>query len=469
LGRTTAANLVSWPLWVYVLLLFAALAALWPARTAALAGGADDVPDLHALERAFQNVVDHVAPSVVGIRARREYVTPVPGGTGSEQIVTLNGSGTILREDGVILTNQHVIQGAGEITVILHDGRRLSAAVIGADARCDLAILHVDADGLTPAPLCDWSTVARGQWNLAIGNPYGLGNDGQLSSSIGVIANLGRRLPGLGEVDDRLYADMIQTTAAIHPGNSGGPLFNVRGELIGVVTAVHTHGPDDVGVGFAIPLTPAKRRIIEQLMAGRPIQHGYLGLTVGALTTAQRTAVGIAGDVGVIVEQVEPGGPASQVGIQVSDVITHLSNHPIDAPMALAELVGQTPVGQEVTLSLRREGRTVRVQPRVEARQISRVAWMRSGAVIWRGMRVADLTADSRRMLQAGGDVAGVVIIDVQDASPAARARLRIGDVIQSVDDTPIGQTATFLQAVRGRHGAVHLTLRHRGDITVQP
>lgn len=335
--------------------------------------------------------------------------------------------------------------------------------------RSDLAILRIDADGLLPAKLCDWQSVAQGQWCIAFGNPFGLGSDGKSSVSVGVISNLGRRLPGLGEVDDRLYADMIQTTAAIHPGNSGGPLFNIRGKLIGVVTAMRARSVDDEGTGFAIPLNPAKRRAIQRLVEGRPVEYGYLGLTVRALEAAERRADGLESVGGVLVEQVEPEGPAATGGVQVGDVLTHYDGRPVEAPLQLADWVGQTPVGEQVELSLRRGGESSVIRVAVEARQLSRVSWLRSGTIIWRGMRLADLTAESHQHVKADAGNAGVVVIEVVAGSPADQAHIQIGDVVERVEDAAVAEVRTFMRTVRGRDGNVQLRLHERGAVMIPP
>jgi len=465
----------SWHAPARLALFVAALAAILPSTWGQSATAPATAPDLVALERAFQEVVQRVSPSVVGIRARRHGLATAPGVDGSlgaaigDHLVVLNGSGTIIRDDGLILTNQHVIQGATVIEVVLFDGRVRSARVVGADARSDLAVLRVEADGLTAARFCDWDNVARGQWNIALGNPYGLGSDGHPSVSVGVIANLGRRLPGLGEADDRLYADMIQTTATIHPGYSGGPLFNVRGELLGVVTAVHTRSVDDEGAGFAIPMSPARRRVIERLLNGRPVVHGYLGLTVRALEATEWPPLRLNANEGVYVEQVDADGPATKAGVQEGDVITHFNGQSVDAPIRLAELVGQTLVGQNAELKLRRGTASLVLAVTVEARQPSRVSWLRSGAILWRGMRLTDLTPEARRRLKAASDATGVVVIDVRADSPAARARLQIGDVIEAVEDGAVRDVGSFLQAVRGQNGRVQLRVHGRGAVTISP
>lgn len=463
--------------WTSVTFAVAAWSAAGGAWAAERDGGpaAAAVADLDALEQAFAEVVDRVTPSVVGIRARRRYVSPLAGsstadGAGTfEQQVVINGSGTVVGSDGLILTNEHVVHGAHEIEVALADGTIYTAVVLAADTRSDLAVLRIAATGLTPVRMCDWRTVRRGQWNIALGNPFGLGSDGQLSVSVGVIANLGRALPGLGELDDRLYADMIQTTAAIHPGNSGGPLFNIRGELVGVVTAVHARGADDEGVGFAIPMTPGKQRIVAQLVEGRTCVHGYLGVTVREPEPTECRAAGLAPGHGVVVEQVEPDGPADQAGVQVADLLTRFAGQTVESPMQLAALVDEAPVGQAVALELRRGAAALTLHPVIGRRDVDRVSWMRAAAVLWRGLRLADLTPESRARLSVDPAAVGIVVIGVLERSPAARAGLAVGDVIEGVDGVTVRDVAQFLQRVRGKHGPVSLRCAARGPVVVEP
>ncbi len=464
--------------WAYVALLFLLLALFAPIR----AGGGENptaatepLPDLAQIEKAFERVVERVTPSVVGLRVQRRYMATLPGvgaekpnGT-FEQLVTVNGSGTVIDSDGLILTNEHVIQSASEIEVFFHDGQSLPGIVVAADARGDLAVLKVKRGNLTPARIVDWSEVARGQWTITLGNPYGLGNDGNPSVSVGVISNLGRKLPGLGEVDDRFYADMIQTTAAIHPGCSGGPLFNIHGQLVGVVTAMHTRAPADEGVGFAIPMTPTRCRIIQELAKGRPVTYGYLGLTVRSASTEEREAAGLDSQVGAVVKQVDPAGPAGKVGLREGDLILRFGNQLVNGPGSLAELVGQSPPGKNVTIELRRGRQRLTVHPVVQRRQINCVSWMRGGAVLWRGMRLTDLTPDLRRRMGVDATAAGVVVIDVMNGSAAQRAAVQIGDVIESVAEAPVRNTAAFDTQVRGQQGPVKIRLHTRGELVVRP
>lgn len=466
------------PLWLVAALLFV-LSILVAPRTSAAGGpsqvAGSEAADLEAIQQAFQKVVEQVGPSVVGIRAQRCHLTKLPGADPEdtagtlEQRVVINGSGTVITAEGLILTNEHVVRDSRDIAVLLHDGRQFTATVVGADPRSDLAILRAPCPDLAPVPMCDWHSVARGQWSIVLGNPFGLGNDGRLSVAIGVVSNLGRQLPGLGEVDDRFYNDMIQTTAPINPGHSGGPMFNVQGELIGIVTAMHTRAPADQGTGFAIPMTPAKRRLIATLCQGRSIEYGYLGLTARLPETEERDALGLAVGRGTVVQQVEPNGPAAKAKIRVGDLILRYQRQPVTGPAHLAELVGQTPVGARVRLELLRDGRPLTAQATVALRDVSRVNWMRAGAVFWRGMRLTDLTDDARRRMPVDGATHGVVVIDVLPNSPASRAGIRVGDVIEEVAGQAVGDTSEFLARVGTPAGALELSLRGRGARTIGP
>jgi len=462
-----------WLGWVVV----SVLSTCWPTPTVAAGsrpGSAPEAPaNLQALQTAFEQIVQHVTPSVVGVRTRRiqamNFLEDQVQGTGRalEQIQVINGAGTVIRGDGSILTNEHLLRGAVEVEVILHDGTTRCAEIVATDPRSDLAVIRVLGLSLPPIPACDWSTVRRGQWSLALGNPFGLGADGRLSVSVGVISNLERGLPGLGEVDDRLYADMIQTTAAIHPGNSGGPLLNIRGELVGVITAVHARGVDDQGVGFAIPMNPARQRIIEQLLEGRSPEHGYLGVTVRELLEEEQAAAGPSG--GVLVEELDPEGPAANGGVKRGDILVYYNDQPITQPLRLAELVDQTMPGQTATLKLRRAGQPLVLTITVGRREPNRVQYLRGSAILWRGLRLTEITPMLRERLRIPPQAQGLVVIALQSGSPGARAGLRVGDLIDQVGETPVSDGQTFLELVRGEAGAVRIRVWNRGVISVGP
>lgn len=433
---------------------------------------ADSVPELSRVQAAVERVVAAVSASVVGIRVERRYRTPTAEPAGAqaatqEQVVVVNGAGTIIDADGLILTNEHVVQSAQSIEVNFSDGSRSRATVRSADPRSDLAVLEVPRRGLRPAVFGDTRTLARGQWTIAMGNPYGLGADGSACVSIGVIANLGRRLPGLGAVDDRLYGDMIQTTAVINPGNSGGPLFNIRGELIGVVAAMHMRAALDDGVGFAIPLSAAKRRIIDRLRQGLPVEYGYVGLSVRDPTPDERRAAGVDSG-GAVVEQVESGGPAERAGVLAGDLVALFGGQRVEDASHLVDLVGEASAGETVKIELRRGRQAVRGELPVERRDVSRVSWMRGGAVLWRGLRLADLTPETGPRLEVAGRD-GVVVLDVVENSPASRAGIRIGDVLEAVNGQRVVDVTQFREAVRVEKAAVRVVVRARGSVEVGP
>ncbi len=368
------------------------LAGLWAApvllRATEPERAAPSPAELALLESAFQSVIKRVAPSVVSIRVQRT-LHEAPSGVNDTTAaapaqpprpnppieLAVNGAGFVFAANGKIVTNEHVIQGADRITVCFSDGRCEPATVHASDARTDLAVLQVARTGLTPVAIADWRNVQRGQWSLALGNPYGVAGDGRASVSVGVVSNTNRQLPGLGEDEDRLYSDMIQTTTPIHPGNSGGPLFNLRGELIGVITAMHTR-PDGDGMAFALPINPAKRAVLERLLRGERVEHGYLGLTVRVLEPAEEALYGLGPGVGVVVERVDPKGPAAGA-LQAGDLVLSFNSAPVHSPRQLLSAAGETPIGHAVSLEVRRLARTQQIKLTIAAREPERVAALR--------------------------------------------------------------------------------------------
>jgi len=465
-------------LWLAAALAFLVLCLAIPRRVAAqeAATAELDAGGLVRLEQAFQDTIARVAPSVVGLRIERSLPAnsqaEPAGGTKSDSgsVLLVSGTGTIIDREGLILTNEHVVQAAGTIEVLFADGAHLPATIVASDARSDLAVLRVARTGLTSVQFCDWSSVARGQWAFTLGNPYGLGADGQLSTSVGVIANLGRSLPGLGEVDDRLYHDMIQTTAAIHPGNSGGPLFNLRGEMIGVITAMHARAADDDGVGFAIPLSPAKRRILARLQQGLAIEYGYLGLSAQRPgTTTPSGASDSPSPSGAEVVALEPHGPADESGLAVGDVIHRFAGAAVRAPGQLAELLADVAIGQPVEIEWLRAGRVQRASVAVALRHRTQIDWLRSGTIEWRGVRLANLTPAAHRRMGVGQDVRGVVVLDFTPQAGSVRAVLRRGDVVERAASAAVPDVHAFRSAVLDRQDEIALQVRGRGEVVIPP
>lgn len=336
-----------------------------------------EIADARALQTAFEEVAAQIAPSVVAVHVERAAGPVVIRANddsqdgGASTSVLVNGTGIVIRPEGFILTNEHVVQDALKIVVVMYDGKHLPATLVQADRRGDLAILRVAKRDLQPMRMARWDHVARGQWAIVLGNPYGLGADGQASVAVGIISNLERRLPGLGAEDDRLYHDMIQTTAAIHPGYSGGPLVNLRGELVGLVTAMHTRTAAEDGVGFAIPMKPEVVTRINELCTGRPVAYGFVGVTARSLNEQELAVVH---HNAVAVGALEPDGPAARAGLRIGDVVLGVNGQTLRGPSHFAYLVGQLPVGAAARLAILRDRLQIELEVEVEPRETQRVA-----------------------------------------------------------------------------------------------
>ena len=346
--------------------------------------------EMARLEEAFTRLTDEAGPSVVAIRVTRTVGSTPAAAEGSD--VTINqapdqpvasaGSGIILRPNGYILTNQHVISGADRISVLLHDGSRCPARLVASDLRSDLAVLRIDRDDLKPARLGDVSQVRRGQWAFAMGDPYGFAGDGQLAVSVGHVSALGRGLQRqLDPSNLRYYGNLIQTTADINPGNSGGPLLNLQGEVFGINTAIQTRSGNSEGLGFAVPISERTRRIIDLLLCGEQVSYGYLGVYVRRPTAAEREEAGALRTDGALVTAVEPETPAEAADLRVGDIISEYDGLGVESADHLVRLAGMTPAGPEVTIHYYRANGehtvlaviaeryvpTAQAEPRVEA------------------------------------------------------------------------------------------------------
>ncbi len=311
-----------------------------------------ELADLEALQRAFVKLADHVRPSVVAIRTYRV-------GNPHDLLSRLvkrpysQGSGFILDPDGYIVTNRHVVSGADTITVVLHTGASHEAQLVEADRRLDLAVLKIEAKNLPAVRFGDVSKLRVNQWAFACGNPFGLANDdGRPSITFGVISALGRqmtrRLVGNSEVE--YYGNMIETSAPINPGCSGGALFNLHGEVIGVVTAIETSSGVSEGHGFAIPTDRNVRRILDLLKKGEEVRYGFLGVSVADVEEpVSKLVVHTRVYRGAEVAAVNvAGGPADRAGLKTGDVIIEYDGKPVENADHLVRLVGFTPVGTKV-------------------------------------------------------------------------------------------------------------------------
>ena len=348
------------------------------------------------------------------------------------------GSGFIINPNGHIVTNQHVVEDAAEVTVKLADGRELPATVIGRDAKTDLALLKVDATGLPTIAFGDSSRLQVGEPVMAIGNPFGL----EQTVTTGIVSATGRVI-GAGP-----YDDFIQTDASINPGNSGGPLLNGQGQVVGINTAIFSRSGGSEGIGFAIPVNLAKS-VLTQLAEGGTVTRAWLGVSIQPMTDALAKGFGLGEGKGALVSTVSEGSPAAKAGVKPGDVIVEYDGRPIARADELPRAVAATPVGRTVTLRVMRDGKPLTLSAAVARLDEPGDAMPAGGKPSQHqlGLSVQTLgAAEARAMGLAEGG--GVVVREVRPDGKAASAGIRSGDVIVEVDRKPVRTVAEFRERV---------------------
>jgi serine protease Do len=344
------------------------------------------------------------------------------------------GSGFIISEDGFILTNNHVVTGADEIKVKLSDGREFRGEVKGRDEKFDLALIRIDAKGNLPvAPLGDSDKTEVGEWVMAIGNPFGLAQ----TVTAGIVSAQGRVI-GSGP-----YDDYIQTDASINPGNSGGPLFNIKGEVIGINTAILASGQ---GIGFAIPVNMAKS-IITQLKETGKVTRGWLGVSVQPVTPELAKSFGLETERGALVAEVMKGSPAEKSGVKEGDIVLQFDGHAIKEMGELPRIVAATPVGKKVNVVVQRDGRQQTVPVVVEQLKDGEAGEDTTLPSDRLGIKVAELTQERAQQLGVQGD-RGIVVTEVEPDGLADRAGIQEGDLIREVNGARIARVADYNKAV---------------------
>lgn len=369
----------------------------------------------------------------------------------AEQPVRGQGSGFIVSSDGLILTNAHVVRDASEVTVKLTDRREFQAKVLGADPRTDVAVLRIDAQGLPTVPLGSSKALRPGEWVLAIGSPFGFEN----SVTAGVVSAKGRSLP-----DDSLVP-FIQTDVAVNPGNSGGPLFNARGEVVGINSQIYSQSGGYQGLSFSIPIELASR-IKDQIVSTGRAQHARLGVTVQEVNQALADSFGLERPEGALVSGVEPDGPAAKAGLKSGDVILRFNGQPIVASADLPTLIGQAAPGDKATLEIARQGQreTLSAQLGDAGSKAGETPQARGKAEQGRlGLALRPLQPQERR---AAGVDAGLVVEDV--AGAAERAGVQPGDVLVAVNGTPVTSVEQLRAMVAKADKSVALLIQRDGD-----
>jgi serine protease Do len=437
---------------------------------------ADEPPS----RNSFAPVVKKVLPAVVNISSSKMVKTPVsempqmdpffrrffgdegmgnmrPQRPRAEREQSL-GSGVVVSPNGYILTNNHVVDGATDVRVTFSDRREFKARVVGTDPKTDVAVLKIEAENLPSVVLGDSDKVQVGDYALAIGNPFGLGD----TVTMGIVSATGRANLGIED-----YEDFIQTDAPINPGNSGGALVNDRGDLIGINTAILSHGSEgNQGIGFAVPVQVA-RNVMDQILKTGKVTRAYLGVMSQEVTPAIAKAFGQAEVRGALVGDVSPDSPASRAGLQKGDIILSVNGKPVNDSAQLRMNISLMQPGTEVHLSILRSGVKTDVPVRLAELPTERAKAegpARSNGDSMEGVSVETLNNSEARQLGLPPTTAGVVVTDIDPSSQAATSGLQKGDVIQEVNRQPVHNTQEFERALSHSKDQTLLLINRQGD-----
>lgn len=412
------------------------------------------------------DVVEGVLPSVVSITSTKHVRSRSPmelffGGPSRGRPAQGLGSGVILSVEGLVVTNNHVIEGADEIEIRTSDNRDFEAKLIGTDPKSDLAVLQIQGDDLgelTPIRIGDSASLRLGDVVLAVGNPFGVGQ----TVTMGIVSATGRS--ELGIVD---YENFIQTDAAINPGNSGGALVNLRGELVGINTAILSRSGGSMGIGFAIPTNMAGP-IVDALRTNGEVSRGWLGVSIQEIDSDLRQALGVQRTGGVLIADVLADGPAERAGLISGDVVTHVDGKTVDSPGHFRNLIAHSQANKKVKLSLLREGKSktmsVELGTLPEKGEDGRMGSSpQKSETTLEGLALSDLTDDLRQRLDVEAGLDGAVVLKVAPGSKAAAAGLRPGDVILQVNRQKVGSAEAFERSYKNAQGARLLQILRRG------
>ena len=447
----------------------------------AIGSKAADLPD-------FTGLVEKYGPAVVNVQATgnaesqataqgqdpgdqqevpeifRRFFGPMPqphGGGGVNRVSM--GSGFIISADGYVLTNNHVVEGAEQVTVRLSDRRELDAKVVGTDAQYDIALLKLNASDLPAVSLGDSKNVKAGQWMVAIGSPFGFDH----SVTAGIVSAVGRNFGGA----DQQYVPFIQTDVPINRGNSGGPLFNLAGQVVGINSQIFSNTGGFMGVSFAIPIDIAMSAVDQIKTSGR-VSRGMIGVQIQNVDRDNAKAIGLPRIGGALVNKITPGSSADKAGVKLGDVILGFGGHEIVSSADLPPLVGSSKPGSKADLSVWRDGKTLSIPVTVgelpsDGKMLASARTGASAAAPANalGIVVEDITADQRKQAGIDGDD-GVVVTRITGAA-ARRAAIQPGDVILMIGRKPVKTPADFNASVNAaKPGDSLMVLVRRDDQT---
>ncbi|HEY5569274.1 MAG TPA: DegQ family serine endoprotease [Gammaproteobacteria bacterium] len=436
---------------------------------------------------SFADVVDYVSPAVVNISVMKvtqtmptsglrrlpprgespldEFFGQFFGSPGAPDFQMPRerealGSGFVIGDDGYVATNRHVIESASEVFVTLQSGEKLPATIVGQDQQTDLALLKIDAPAELPTLRFGDSDRARvGDWVLAIGNPFGLGG----TATAGIISARGR------DIQSGIYDDYLQIDAPINQGNSGGPVFNAAGEVIGINTAIFSPNGGNIGIGFAIPSNQA-RAVIEELKENGSVSRGWLGVQIQDLDADLAEGLGLDDTDGALITDVVSGSPAQRAGLVPGDVVMEFDGKPVDSTKTLGRFVAEQDSGSRVSLTVWRDGQSEEIDVELgeldNPAKTARLSPAASDVGTDLGLVLQDLTQSARDQLGLDADTEGAVVARVAPGSTAAREGIEPGDVILQVNQQRIDSAADVLDelAAARAEGRRALLLVRRGD-----
>ncbi|KAA5542206.1 Do family serine endopeptidase [Roseiconus nitratireducens] len=401
------------------------------------------------LSTAFRNVAELMRPSVVSIntvqtiQGRRlpqgfEELFGMPRGMPQQREAAGMGSGVIVREDGYILTNNHVVEAADELEVEFSDGTKAEGKIIGTDPQTDLAVIKVDRQNLAAVHLGNSDAIRVGDWVVAIGSPFGLDQ----TVTAGIISGKNRVRGIVG--DGAGFEDFLQTDAAINPGNSGGPLVDLNGDLVGINTAIMSRSGSSAGIGFAIPVSLAGP-VLKSIIENGTVRRGFLGASLAPVNQKTIEAYGLKVNSGVMIESVLDGMPAAQAGIKVGDVVTSIDGRAVKTSAQMRNYVASRPPGATLVMEINRDGSDVSLRVDLKERTEEVMAQFGSGEIL--GAELVPVTPTSAQKYGYQNLESGLIVTGIKDDSDAEQAGLMVGDVIEAAGGLEL-TSARQLEAV---------------------